>query len=146
VIASLEHRLKATLPSLAIVGMLSPPYRQQTEEEDQRTIDAINDSGAAIVLIGLGCPKQEIWMAQHRGRIHAVMIGVGLAFDQHARTKKRAPAWMQDNGLEWLYRLTQEPRRLWRRYLITNTIFIARVVRALLRRNQAEMFPVITRE
>ena len=89
----------------------------------------INTSGAGIIFIGLGCPKQEKWMASHRGRINAVMVGVGAAFDYHAGTIRRAPQWMQDIGLEWLHRLWSEPRRLWKRYLITNTIFVVLAAR-----------------
>jgi N-acetylglucosaminyldiphosphoundecaprenol N-acetyl-beta-D-mannosaminyltransferase len=76
------------------------------------------------VFVGLGCPKQEKWMAAHHNRINAVMIGVGAAFDYHAGTVQRAPLWMQRNGLEWSYRLLSDPRRLWKRYLVTNTLFI----------------------
>lgn len=89
----------------------------------------INTSGAGIIFIGLGCPKQEKWMASHRGRINAVMVGVGAAFDYHAGIIRRAPRWMQDIGLEWLHRLCSEPRRLWKRYLITNTIFVVLAAR-----------------
>jgi N-acetylglucosaminyldiphosphoundecaprenol N-acetyl-beta-D-mannosaminyltransferase len=85
-----------------------------------------------IVFVGLGCPKQEHWMAEHRGRVNAVMIGVGAAFDFHAGTVQRAPAWMRDNGLEWLHRLASEPGRLWRRYLVTNTLFVLGAARQLL--------------
>ena len=91
----------------------------------------INESGAGIVFVGLGCPKQEHWMAAHRGQVNAVMIGVGAAFDFHAGTVRRAPAWMRDNGLEWLHRLLSEPRRLWKRYLVTNTLFIVGALRQL---------------
>ena len=146
VISALKENLERRMPSLMIAGTLSPPYRQTTAQEDQRTVDEINASGASIVLVGLGCPKQEIWMAEHRGRIRAVMIGVGVGFDQVAGTKKRSPAWMQNHGLEWLYRLTQEPRRLWRRYLVTNTIFVVGIARAMLRINQSDKFPVKLRE
>jgi N-acetylglucosaminyldiphosphoundecaprenol N-acetyl-beta-D-mannosaminyltransferase len=96
-------------------------------------VDLINASGASILFIGLGCPKQEQWMAEHRGRIRAVMVGVGAAFDYHAGTLKRAPQWMQQSGLEWLFRFVKEPRRLWRRYLTTNTIFVVRIARQFLR-------------
>ncbi|MES2664334.1 MAG: WecB/TagA/CpsF family glycosyltransferase, partial [Pseudomonadota bacterium] len=81
--------------------------------------------------VSLGCPKQEKWMAAHRDRIQAVMIGVGAAFDYHAKTIKRAPLWMQNNGLEWLHRLVSEPKRLWRRYFITNSLFIMQAMRQL---------------
>ena len=88
--------------------------------------------------MSLGCPKQELWMAAHRGRIDAVMVGVGAAFDYHAGTIQRAPLWMQNAGLEWFYRLVTEPRRLWKRYLVTNTLFIAGAARQLLTRRHAD--------
>jgi len=135
-LTKLQTNFRARLPELKIVGAHSPPYRQQSEAEDAAVIDLINASGAAIVFISLGCPKQERWMAQHRGKVHAVMVGVGAAFDYHAGTLRRAPTWMQDRGLEWLYRLMKEPRRLWRRYLTTNTIFVLRIARQFLREHR----------
>jgi N-acetylglucosaminyldiphosphoundecaprenol N-acetyl-beta-D-mannosaminyltransferase len=128
-LTKLKANLSSRIPALQIVGANSPPYRSLSEAEDEAVVELINGSGAAIVLIGLGCPKQERWMAMHRGRINAVMVGVGAAFDYHAGTLQRAPPWMQRKGLEWLYRLLKEPRRLWRRYLKTNTIFLLRIVR-----------------
>lgn len=119
----LEQRLRAAFPELKMT-MESPPFRPLSPEEDAAAVSRINASGAGIVFVGLGCPKQERWMADHRGRVNAVMIGVGAAFDFHAGTMQRAPAWMRDNGLEWLHRLSSEPRRLWKRYLVTNTLFI----------------------
>jgi N-acetylglucosaminyldiphosphoundecaprenol N-acetyl-beta-D-mannosaminyltransferase len=95
-------------------------------------VTQINASGAGTVWVGLGCPRQEKWMAAHRGKINAVMIGVGAAFDFHAGFKRRAPAWMQRHGLEWLHRLASEPRRLAKRYVVTNTLFIVAAVRQLL--------------
>lgn len=127
----LETRLRAAFPALPMT-MESPPFRALTAEEDAAAVDKINDCGAGIVFVGLGCPKQERWMAEHRGRINAVMIGVGAAFDFHAGTVQRAPAWMRDNGLEWLHRLASEPGRLWKRYLVTNTLFILGAARQLL--------------
>lgn len=121
---ALRARLNAALPDLIICGLESPPFRPLSAAEDAAVTARINASGAAIVFVGLGCPKQEIWMAEHHGTINAVMIGVGAAFDFHARTIKRAPRWMQDRGLEWLHRLFTEPRRLWKRYLVTNTLFL----------------------
>ena len=112
--------------------MISPPYRELSEEEDKAYVNTINDSGAGVVFVCLGCPRQERWMAEHRGRIDAVMIGVGAAFDYHAGTLKRAPLWMQKSGLEWLFRLASEPRRLWKRYLITNSLFILGAILQLL--------------
>lgn len=120
----LQHQLKRAFPGLLIAGAWSPPIGTLTEEEDEADVARINASGAGIVWVGLGCPKQERWMAAHRGRVQAVMVGVGAAFDYHAGIIKRAPRWMQDVGLEWLYRLFSEPRRLWRRYLVTNTLFV----------------------
>jgi N-acetylglucosaminyldiphosphoundecaprenol N-acetyl-beta-D-mannosaminyltransferase len=101
-------------------------------EEDAADVERINASGAGTVWVSLGCPKQELWMAAHRGRIDAVMVGVGAAFDYHAGTIKRAPLWMQNASLEWFYRLVTEPRRLWKRYLITNTLFIVGGARQLI--------------
>jgi exopolysaccharide biosynthesis WecB/TagA/CpsF family protein len=95
----------------------------------------INESDAGILFIGLGCPKQDHFAAEHAGRIHAVQVCVGAAFDFHAGTKPMAPAWMQRHGLEWAYRLSREPRRLWRRYLYTNSVFVAKwLAAALVRR------------
>ena len=122
-LALLEQRMRAAFPTLKMT-MDSPPFRPLSAEEDAAAVARINASGASFVFVGLGCPKQERWMAEHRGRVNAVMIGVGAAFDFHAGTVKRAPAWMRDNGLEWLHRLFSEPRRLWKRYLVTNTLFI----------------------
>lgn len=121
---ALKRNLVVRFPSLKIVGAYSPPFRELTAEEDKMVVNDINNSGAGIVWVGLGCPKQEKWMAAQRGRVNAVMIGIGAAFDYHAGTIKRAPHWMQRSGFEWLHRLVHEPRRLWRRYLVTNSLFI----------------------
>ncbi|OPY00584.1 MAG: UDP-N-acetyl-D-mannosaminuronic acid transferase [Syntrophorhabdus sp. PtaB.Bin047] len=125
-LALLKAKLLQAHQGLKIAGAVSPPFRPLTPEEDSSIVEQINASGARVVFVGLGCPKQELWMAEHRTRIRAVMIGVGAAFDYHAGTLKRAPRLMQDLGLEWLHRLLSEPRRLWRRYLVTNTIFMSR--------------------
>jgi N-acetylglucosaminyldiphosphoundecaprenol N-acetyl-beta-D-mannosaminyltransferase len=130
---ALKLKLLAAFPSLKIAGAISPPFRTLTLEEDASIVEQINDSGAGVVWVSLGCPKQELWMASHRGQINAVMVGVGAAFDYHAGTIKRAPKWMQDSGLEWLYRLISEPRRLYKRYLITNTLFIIGAIKQLVR-------------
>ncbi len=124
VLAILREKMLQVYPGLKIGGMVSPPFRALTAEEDQAYVDQINAAGTAVLFVGLGCPKQEKWMEAHRGRIHAVMVGVGAAFDYHAGTLKRAPEWMQKAGLEWFHRLCSEPRRLWKRYLVTNTLFI----------------------
>lgn len=128
----LQRTLISQFPGLQIAGAYSPPYRQLTAGEDASVVETINASGAGSVWVSLGCPKQEKWMADHRGRINAVMVGVGAAFDYHAGTIQRAPLWMQRNGLEWLHRLCSEPRRLWKRYLVTNTQFIYYATRQLI--------------
>lgn len=125
-------RIKAAFPKIKIVGLESPPYRELSDAEDQAYVDQINQSGAHVVFVGLGCPKQEAWMASHRGRIKGVMLGVGAAFDYHAGTIQRAPVWMQKAGLEWLHRLASEPRRLAKRYTVTNSIFIYRMAKCAL--------------
>jgi N-acetylglucosaminyldiphosphoundecaprenol N-acetyl-beta-D-mannosaminyltransferase len=125
----LRVALHDRFPELRISGMHAPPFRPLSLEEDEATVSRINESGASVVFVGLGCPKQEKWMAEHRGRIHAVMIGVGAAFDYHAGVVKRAPIWWQRNGLEWLYRLGCEPRRLFKRYMVTNTLFVVGFLR-----------------
>jgi N-acetylglucosaminyldiphosphoundecaprenol N-acetyl-beta-D-mannosaminyltransferase len=130
-LAKLRQRLLAAFPALRVAGMESPPFRQLSLEEDSQAVERMNASGAGIVFVGLGCPKQERWMAEHRGRVQAVMIGVGAAFDFHAGTVSRAPAWMRNNGLEWLHRLASEPRRLWKRYLVTNSLFVVGAIRQL---------------
>jgi N-acetylglucosaminyldiphosphoundecaprenol N-acetyl-beta-D-mannosaminyltransferase len=111
-------------PALQIVGQYAPPFRALSAAEDAAEVEMINRSGAQAVFVGLGCPKQEKWMAAHRDRVKAVMIGVGAAFDYHSGTVRRAPLWWQQNGLEWLYRLASDPQRLLKRYLVTNTLFI----------------------
>lgn len=128
----LSARLRAAFPRLRIAGTYSPPFRALTAEEDAEDVARINESGAGAVFVGLGCPKQETWMAAHRGRIQAVMFGVGAAFEFHAGVINRAPLWMQNLGLEWLHRLCSEPRRLWKRYLVTNSLFILGAFRQLL--------------
>lgn len=124
-LVSLERRLKTKHAGLRIVGSISPPFGSLSDLERSATIRTINDSGAGIVWVGLGCPKQERWMSQHRGKINAVMIGVGAGFDYEVGHIKRAPGWMQTIGCEWLYRLAQEPRRLFSRYAKTNSKFLA---------------------
>lgn len=136
-LAALQARLAAVFPALAFAGAESPPFRPATTVEDAATVQRINCSGAGVVFVGLGCPKQEKWMAAHKGRIKAVMIGVGAAFDFHAGFVRRAPHWMRQNGLEWLHRLASEPRRLWKRYLVTNTLFIIGAVRQLVMKRNA---------
>lgn len=135
-LARLQQALLARWPALRIAGAESPPFRRLTAEEDAQAVARINASGAGTVWVSLGCPKQELWMAAHRGRVQAVMIGVGAAFDFHAGVVPRAPRWMREHGLEWLHRLASEPRRLWRRYLFTNTSFMLGAARQLLQRQR----------
>lgn len=120
----LRDKLKEKYPNINIVGMYSPPFRTLTEEEDNEIIKNINNTEADIVWVGLGAPKQEIWMNNHKNKIKGLMIGVGAGFDYHAGNIKRAPKWMQKCSLEWLYRLLQDPKRLFKRYFRTNTKFI----------------------
>jgi N-acetylglucosaminyldiphosphoundecaprenol N-acetyl-beta-D-mannosaminyltransferase len=129
VLKRLVERLQARYPGIQVVGTLSPPFRELTPEEDRAEISRINSAAPDIVWVGLGTPKQEHWMAQHREVLRApVLIAVGAAFDFHAGVKPQAPRWMQRHGLEWLFRLLSEPRRLWRRYLINIPLFACYLV------------------
>jgi exopolysaccharide biosynthesis WecB/TagA/CpsF family protein len=134
VLAELCKKLRTSHPDLHIMGAESPPYRPLTRSEDDAVVERIERSGAGLVFIGLGCPKQELFAAEHADRIHAVQLCVGAAFDFLAGAKPTAPRWMQDRGLEWLFRLASEPRRLWRRYFFANSIFLAQLARALVER------------
>lgn len=116
--------LKHDYPGIQIAGMYSPPFRPLNEEEDKVIVNQINEANADFVWVGLGAPKQEKWMAEHQGKIKGVMIGVGAGFDYFAGNISRAPEWMQKRNLEWLFRLLQDPRRLFDRYWHTNTKFI----------------------
>ncbi|RMH09324.1 MAG: glycosyltransferase [Nitrospirae bacterium] len=122
------QNLETRFPAMQVAYAFSPPFRPLTPEEDDEIVAQINTSGARILFVGLGCPKQERWMAEHLGRIQAVMLGVGAAFDFHAGTIRQAPSWMQRSGLEWLFRLIVEPKRLWRRYLVNNPRFVVNVL------------------
>lgn len=126
----LEQRLTERIPRLKIVGKYSPPFRPLTEEEMDDVAERINRSGAQLVWVGLSTPKQERWMHAMRPRLDApVLLGVGAAFDFHAGLMPQAPPLLQKSGLEWAYRLSREPRRLWRRYLRNNPRFVASIVR-----------------
>lgn len=116
--------LRRRYPRLRVAYSFSPPFRPLTAEEDERVARDIEASRARILFVGISTPKQERWMAAHRGRVRAVMLGVGAAFDFLAGVKPQAPRWMQSSGLEWLFRLATEPRRLWRRYLRQNPRFV----------------------
>ena len=134
VLARLVEKLRWRFPRLDVVFEQAPPFRPVSREEDESVVRAIGRSGARILFVGLGGVKQDLWMAEHRGRVDAVMLGVGAAFDFLAGAKPQAPRWMQRSGLEWLFRLATEPRRLWRRYLGQNPRFavlaLAQVLRA----------------
>lgn len=121
----LAERLEECFPGIEIAGAYSPPFRPLTEEEDSAVVERIDAANPDIVWVGLGTPKQERWMDAHVGRLDApVLIGVGAAFDFHTGRKRQAPGWMQRAGLEWLYRLLSEPRRLGRRYCVNNPLFV----------------------
>lgn len=111
-------------PEIRIVGMYSPPFRPLSEEEDKIIVNKINKVNPDFVWIGLGAPKQEKWMSAHQGKVNGLMIGVGAGFDYCAENIKRAPTWMQKNNMEWMYRLFQDPKRLFKRYWSTNVKFI----------------------
>lgn len=121
---SLKESIMKDYPGIEIVGMYSPPFRKMTSEEDKDIIAQINDAKPDFLWVGLGAPKQEEWMAEHENKVSALMIGVGAAFDYEAGNIERAPLWMQNHNLEWLYRLLQEPKRLFKRYLYTNIKYI----------------------
>lgn len=120
----IEEKARKDYPNLKISGLYSPPFRKLSEQEEKEIIDMINKSKADLLFVSLGCPKAEYWMAKHKDKIHTCMLGVGGAFPVFAGTQKRAPQWMQDYALEWLYRLVLEPKRLWKRYLTTNSQFL----------------------
>jgi len=124
-VAPLETALRARFPRLKIAGVESPPMLPAEPPADPATVARINASGAALLFVGLGCPKQEFWMAAQQPLLEPVALGVGLAFALIAGTKSQAPVWMRDAGLEWFYRLCQEPGRLWKRYLVGNSRFVA---------------------
>lgn len=119
-----KNFINCNFPQIVICGIHIDRFREATLEEDRDDVNKINNSGANIVLVGRGCPRQELWVAKHLNRVNAVMMAVGAAFDFHAGTVKQAPIWMQKSGLEWLFRLVQEPKRLWKRYLLTNSYFV----------------------
>lgn len=120
----LQETISKDYPGVQMAGMYSPPFRPLSKEEDEEIVRMINETHADFVWIGLGAPKQERWMAAHQGKIEGLMVGVGAAFDYEAGNLERAPMWMQNENLEWFYRLMQEPRRLFKRYFYTNTKFI----------------------
>ena len=123
-LGKLSQVLRTQFPTLRIAGTYSPPFRTLTRMEEAIDTARINDSGAGVVFIGLGCPKQEKWMERQANKLNAVAIGVGAAFRFHSGEVSQAPGWMMKYSLEWLYRLYQEPNRLWQRYLVGNSLFL----------------------
>jgi N-acetylglucosaminyldiphosphoundecaprenol N-acetyl-beta-D-mannosaminyltransferase len=124
VLDKIQQKAKIQFPQLNIIDAISPPFRELAEEEKSAMVERINSHSPDFVFVALGCPKQEKWMAEHKGKVNACMIGLGGAFPVYAGTVERSPDWMQQNGLEWLYRLYKEPGRLWKRYFYTNSKFI----------------------
>ena len=135
--------LTINYPNIAIDYSFSPPFRELTEEEDQQVIQKINESGVDVLFVGIGCPKQERWMAEHKASLNCVMLGVGAAYDFICGSKKHAPRWMQKSGLEWLFRLLCEPKRLWKRYLKQNPRFIYHFSAQLLKAKLSVKQPVV---
>ena len=133
VIDAIVARAAKDFPALKISYAYSPPFRPLTDVEDAEVTQRITESGTQILFMGLGCPKQENWMAAHKQKLKCVMLGVGASFDFYAGNVKESPEWLGKLGLEWLYRLTQEPRRLWKRYLILNPRFMMHAVLQLVR-------------
>lgn len=127
-------RASKEIPSLRISGAWSPPFAPLEQMDFAADAERINASGAGIVMVALGCPKQEKWMATMKGKVDGIMLGVGGAFLLYAGIDKRAPKWMRDLSLEWVYRLWLEPRRLWRRYVVTNSLFLVLFMKALFQR------------
>ena len=132
-LAALETNLKQRFPGLGIAGLESPPFRLLTPDEDAAMVSRVNASGAGLMFVGLGCPKQDHFAAEHADRIVPVQLCVGAAFDFLAGSKPPAPLWMQRRGLAWVFRLYQEPKRLWKRYLVTNSIYLRKLVAQLIR-------------
>lgn len=131
----LASRLSIKYPGLNVVGIQSPPFRSLTSEEDELACEQIRAAKPHLIWVGLGTPKQEIWMTKHQGRWgSAIMLGVGAAFDVHAGVTRRAPRWLQRLGLEWAYRLFYDPKRLWRRYLLITPLFVPLAIREIIQR------------
>ncbi len=128
-INKMKAMIQKKYPEAEIVGMISPPYRPFTDSEVEEYFKLFNKSKADIIWVGLGAPKQEIWMYENYKKLDSgIMIGIGAGFDYLAGKTKHAPEWMKNYSLEWLYRLVQEPKRLWKRYLVTNSLFIALII------------------
>ena len=133
-ILKFSEYIKQKYPDVEICGMQSDRFRESTEEEDKIDIDLINSKGSHIVLVGRGCPRQEYWIDSHKNKINASMMAIGAVFDWYAGTVKRAPKWIQNLSLEWLYRFLQEPRRLWKRNVITNSFYLFLMAKYILKK------------
>ncbi|WP_253188179.1 WecB/TagA/CpsF family glycosyltransferase [Leptolyngbya sp. 'hensonii'] len=132
ILSRMQQRLQSEFPDLKIAGAEPLPFRPLTPEENEQVREKIHASGAGLVMVSLGCPKQELWMTEQQGKLNAVMIGIGAVFPIYAGIHKRAPYWVRDLGFEWLYRLFQEPRRLWKRYAATIPPFIYLAIKQIL--------------
>ncbi|TXK33855.1 WecB/TagA/CpsF family glycosyltransferase [Pontibacter qinzhouensis] len=135
VLETVVAKAKQENPALKVAGYYSPPFRKLTEEEDADITNRINNAQPDLVFVALGCPKQERWMAEHKDRVNACMLGVGQAFLTFAGLEKRLPKWARDLSLEWTYRLYLEPKRLWKRYLVTNSMFVFLTLKMLVSQN-----------
>ena len=125
--------IKKQFPQLKIAGFYSPPFRKLNKKEKEEIVAKINKISPDVLWVGLGCPKQQLWMFEHKDKLKvSAMVGVGAAFDFLSNNKQQAPEWMRSNGLEWLFRLIKEPRRLWKRYLIGNSLFIFLLAKEML--------------
>jgi len=139
----IEQKAQREFPNLKIAGTYSPPFRELNVEEDEEIVQQINAANPDFVFVCLGCPKQEKWMYAHKGKINSCMLGVGQAFSIYADIYERAPKWVQQNYLEWAYRLYKEPKRLAKRYLYTNTVFLYLVSRLYFRKmRKKELLPI----
>lgn len=134
VLEGIKTYITTSHPRLVLAGYISPPFRNISEEENNAIIQEMKNTGANLILVSLGCPKQEIWMAKNSHKVNACMLGVGGAFEIYAGKAQRAPRWLRNIGLEWFFRLLQNPGRLWKRYLTTNSIFIYLFFKQLLKR------------
>lgn len=134
ILEQIENKIRTDFPNVRLAGIYSPPFRALTEEEDNEIIRKINEAKPDLLFVALGCPKQEKWMAAHKDKVEACMLGVGQAFLTFIGAEKRLPKWARDFSLEWAYRLWLEPNRLWRRYLFTNSQFLWLVIKAFVQR------------
>lgn len=130
-LTTITQKAKAEFPALKIAGYYSPPFRTLTEKEDEMITEKIREAHPDLVFVSLGCPKQERWMAEHKNKLNSCLLGLGQAFKVYAGVEKRLPKWMRNLSLEWVYRLCQEPGRLWKRYMYTNSFFLLLAIRYL---------------